>query len=78
MPTLSISLTDSNYTGLVSLAKEKGINRSKIANKALELYIQEIKLENEDILTAEKAWKKFEESGEQTFSLSEVKKELGL
>ncbi len=78
MPTLSISLTDDNYSKLISLAKESGLNRSQIANKALSLYEKEYNKSQQEYLVAEKAWKEFEASGEKGTSLEDAKKEFGL
>ncbi len=78
MPTMSISWTDSNFTGLITAAKETGLNKSQIANRALEMYLKELKEDTEDAAVGEKAWNDFAASGEKGFTIEECKKELGL
>ena len=78
MPTATINWTDNNYFNLVTAAKETGMNRSALVNKAVEQYLRELREDQEDYQTAENAWNEHLASGEKTYSLSEVRKDLGL
>ena len=55
-----------------------GATKDVVLEKALSRYLAELKEDAEDARLAEKAWKEFEESGERTYTISEVRRELGL
>ncbi|AGT42828.1 hypothetical protein TPE_0332 [Treponema pedis str. T A4] len=63
---------------LEQTALKTGFSKSKIMEKALERYLIEIKEDLEDSSLAEKAWSEFAASGERTYTLDEVSKELGI
>nr|CRY97820.1 hypothetical protein [uncultured prokaryote] len=78
MPTATINFSDELYFKLGSVVKQTGMSRSAFVNKALENYLQELQEDSEDYERAEKAWNDYVASGEKTYTLDEVKKELDI
>ena len=76
MPTMTI--TQKAYRELEQAAQMSGATKDIVLENALSRYLAELQEDAEDTRLAEKAWKEFEESGEQTYTISEVRRELGL
>ena len=76
MPTMT--MTQKVYRELEQAAQMSGATKDIVLEKALSRYLAELKEDAEDARLAEKAWKEFEESGEETYTISEVQRELGL
>ena len=76
MPTMT--MTQKAYRELEQAAQMSGATKDVVLENALSLYLAELQEDAEDARLAEKAWKEFEESGEQTYTISEVRRELGL
>ena len=49
-----------------------GATKDVVLENALSRYLAELQEDAEDARLAEKAWKEFEESGEETYTISEV------
>lgn len=76
MPTMT--MTQKVYRELEQATQLSGATKDVVLEKALSRYLAELKEDAEDARLAEKAWKEFEESGEETYTISEVRRELGL
>ena len=76
MPTMT--MTQKVYRELEQAAQMSGATKDIVLEKALSRYLAELKEDAEDARLAEKAWKEFEESGEETYTISEVRREMGL
>ena len=76
MPTMT--MTQKAYRELEQAAQMSGATKDIVLENALSRYLAELQEDAEDTRLAEKAWKEFEESGEQTYTISEVRRELGL
>ena len=76
MPTMT--MTQKAYRELEQAAQMSGATKDVVLENALSRYLAELQEDAEDARLAEKAWKEFEESGEQTYTISEVRRELGL
>jgi len=76
MPTMT--MTQKVYGDLEQAAKMSGATKEVVLENALSRYLAELKEDAEDARLAEKAWKEFEESGEETYTISEVRRELEL
>ena len=76
MPTMT--MTQKVYRELEQATQLSGATKDVVLENALSLYLAELQEDAEDARLAEKAWKEFEESGEQTYTISEVRRELGL
>ena len=76
MPTMT--MTQKVYRELEQAAQLSGATKDVVLENALNRYLAELKEDAEDARLAEKAWKEFEESGEETYTISEVRRELGL
>ena len=76
MPTMT--MTQKAYRELEQAAQMSGATKDVVLENALNRYLAELKEDAEDARLAEKAWKEFEESGEETYTISEVRRELGL
>ena len=76
MPTMT--MTQKAYRELEQAAQMSGATKDVVLENALSLYLAELQEDAEDARLAEKAWKEIEESGEQTYTISEVRRELGL
>ena len=76
MPTMT--MTQKAYRELEQAAQMSGATKDVVLENALSRYLAELQEDAEDARLAEKAWKEFEESGEETYTISEVRRELGL
>ena len=76
MPTMTI--TQKAYRELEQAVQMSGATKDVVLENALSRYLAELQEYAEDARLAEKAWKEFEESGEETYTISEVRRELGL
>ena len=76
MPTMTI--TQKAYRELEQAVQMSGATKDVVLENALRRYLAELQEDAEDARLAEKAWKEFEESGEETYTISEVRRELGL
>ena len=76
MPTMT--MTQKAYRELEHATQLSGATKDVVLEKALSRYLAELKEDAKDARLAEKAWKEFEESGEETYTISEVRHELGL
>ena len=76
MPTMT--MTENANQKLEQAVQLSGASREVILENALSRYLAELQEDAEDARLAEKAWKEFEESGERTYTISEVRRELGL
>ena len=76
MPTMT--MTQKAYRELEQAAQMSGATKDIVLENALSRYLAELQEDAEDARLAEKSWKEFEESGEQTYTISEVRRELGL
>ena len=76
MPTMT--MTQKVYRELEQATQLSGATKDVVLENALSRYLAELKEDAEDARLAEKSWKEFEESGEQTYTISEVRRELGL
>jgi len=76
MPTMT--MTQKVYKELEQAAQLSGATKEVVLENALSRYLAELQEDAEDARLAEKAWKEFEESGEETYTISEVRSELGL
>ena len=76
MPTMT--MTENANQKLEQAVQLSGASREVILENALSRYLVELQEDAEDARLAEKAWKEFEESGERTYTISEVRRELGL
>ena len=76
MPTMT--MTNKLYQELEQAARMTGAAKDTILENALSRYLAELQEDAEDAARAEKAWKDFEKSGEATYTLTEVRRELGL
>lgn len=76
MPTMT--MTQKVYRELEQATQLSGATKDVVLENALSRYLAELKEDAEDARLAEKAWKEFEESGEETYTISEVRRELGL
>ena len=76
MPTMT--MTNKLYQELEQAARMTGAAKDTILENALSRYLAELQEDAEDAVCAEKAWNDFEKSGGKTYTLSEVRHELGL
>ena len=76
MPTMT--MTNKLYQELEQAARMTGAAKDTVLENALSRYLAELKEDAKDARLAEKAWKEFEESGEQTIPAEVLYKELGL
>ena len=76
MPTMT--MTQKAYRELEQAAQMSGATKDVVLENALSRYLAELQEDAEDARLAEKAWKEFEESEEETYTNSEVRRELGL
>ena len=73
-----MTMTENANQKLEQAVQLSGASREVILENALSRYLAELQEDAEDARLAEKAWKEFEESGERTYTISEVRRELGL
>ena len=76
MPTMTI--TQKTYSELEQAAQMSGATKEVVLENALSRYLPELQEDAEDARLAEKAWVEFERSGEATYTLAEMRRELGL
>jgi len=76
MPTMT--MTNKLYQELEQAARMTGAAKDTILENALSRYLAELQEDAEDAVCAEKAWNDFEKSGGKTYTISEVRHELGL
>ena len=76
MPTMT--MTNKLYQELEQAARMTGAAKDTILENALRRYLAELQEDAEDAACAEKAWNDFEKSGGKTYTISEVRHELGL
>lgn len=76
MPTMT--MTNKLYQELEQAARMTGAAKDTILENALSRYLAELQEDAEDAVCAEKAWNDFEKSEGKTYTLSEVRHELGL
>ena len=76
MPTMT--MTNKLYQELEQAARMTGAAKDTILENALSRYLAELREDAEDAVCAEKAWNDFEKSEGKTYTISEVRHELGL
>ena len=76
MPTMT--MTNKLYQELEQAARMSGAAKDTILENALSRYLAELQEDAEDAVCAEKAWNDFEKSGKKTYTIAEVRHELGL
>ncbi|EMB20168.1 hypothetical protein E4N83_10545 [Treponema denticola] len=76
MPTMT--MTNKLYQELEQAARMTGAAKDTILENALSRYLAELQEDAEDAARAEKAWNDFEKSGEKTYTIAEMRYELGL
>ena len=76
MPTMT--MTNKAYHELEQAARMTGAAKDTILENALSRYLAELQEDAEDAVCAEKAWNDFEKSEGKTYTISEVRHELGL
>ena len=76
MPTMT--MTNKLYQELEQAARMTGAAKDTILENALSRYLAELQEDAEDAVCAEKAWNDFEKSEGKTYTISEVRHELGL
>ena len=76
MPTMT--MTHKAYRELEQAAQMSGATKDAVLENALSCYLAELQEDAEDAVRAEKAWTNFEKSGEKTYTIAEVRRELGL
>ena len=73
----TMTMTENANQKLEQAVQLSGASREVILENALSRYLAELQEDAEDARLAEKSWKECEESGEQTYTISEVRRELG-
>ena len=73
-----MTMTNKLYQELEQAARMTGAAKDTILENALSRYLAELQEDAEDAVCAEKAWNDFEKSEGKTYTLSEVRHELGL
>lgn len=76
MPTMT--MTNKVYQALEQAAHMTGAAKNTILEAALSRYLAELQEDAEDAARAEKAWNEFEKSGEKTYTIAEMRRELDL
>ena len=76
MPTMT--MTHKAYRELEQAAQMSGATKDAVVENALSCYLTELQEDAEDAAPAEKAWTNFEKSEEKTYTIAEVRRELGL
>ena len=74
----TMTMTNKVYQALERAAKITGAAKDTVLENALSRYLAELQEDAEDALRAEKAWNDFEKSGEKTYTIAEMRHELGL
>ncbi len=78
MSAVSVNIDSKVYTKLEKISALTGIEKHTITEQALEQYLLELQEDIEDAKIGQKAWEEFLTGDQKTYSLDEVKKELGL
>jgi len=73
-----MTMTNKLYQELEQAARMTGAAKDTILENALSRYLAELQEDAEDAVCAEKAWNDFEKSEGKTYTISEVRHELGL
>ena len=76
MPTMT--MPNKLYQQLEKAAQMIGMSKDIVLENALSRYLAELQEDAEDTERAEKAWNDFEKSGERTYTIAEMRCELGL
>ena len=76
MPTMT--MTNKAYHELEQAAQITGAAKDTVLENDLNRYLAELQEDAEDALLAEKEWNDFEKSGEKTYTIAEMRHELGL
>ena len=76
MPTMT--MTNKAYQELEQAARMTGAAKDTVLENALSLSTAELREDAEDALLADIAWNNFEKSGEKTYTIAEMRHELGL
>lgn len=76
MPTMT--MPNKLYQQLEKAAQMIGMSKATVLENALSRYLAELQEDAEDTERAEKAWNDFEKSGEKTYTIAEMRYELGL
>jgi len=71
-------MTNKVYQALEQAAHMTGAAKNTILEAALSRYLAELQEDAEDAARAEKAWNEFEKSGEKTYTIAEMRRELDL
>ena len=74
----TMTMTNKVYQALELAVKITGAAKDTILENALSRYLAELQEDAEDAQLAEKAWNDFEKSGKKTYTIAEVRHELGL
>ena len=74
----TMTMTNKVYQALELAVKITGAAKDTVLENALSRYLAELQEDAEDALRAEKAWNDFEKSGEKTYTIAEMRHELGL
>ena len=74
----TMTMTNKVYQALELAVKITGAAKDTVLENALSRYLAELREDAEDALLAEKAWNDFEKSGEKTYTIAEMRHELGL
>ncbi|UTC75876.1 hypothetical protein E4O03_03945 [Treponema sp. OMZ 792] len=74
----TMTMTNKVYQALERAAKITGAAKDTVLENALSRYLAELQEDAEDAARAEKAWNDFEKSGEKTYTIDEMRYELGL
>ena len=76
MPTMT--MPNKLYQQLEKASQMIGMSKATVLENALSRYLAELQEDAEDTERAEKAWNDFEKSGERTYTIAEMRCELGL
>ena len=76
MPTMT--MPNKLYQQLEKAAQMIGMSKDTVLENALSRYLAELQEDAEDTERAEKAWNEFEKSGEKTYTIAEMRRELDL
>ncbi|MGI5079781.1 hypothetical protein E4N94_06885 [Treponema denticola] len=74
----TMTMTNKVYQALELAVKITGAAKDTVLENALSRYLAELQEDAEDAQLAEKAWNDFEKSGERTYTIAEMRCELGI
>ena len=74
----TMTMTNKVYQALELAVKITGAAKDTVLENALSRYLAELQEDAEDAQLAEKAWNDFEKSVEKTYTIAEMRHELGL